>query len=225
MDRITIAALQEMKREGRKIVGVVAWDTPMAQLAERAGVDLLSIGDSIGKNLWGHASENEVTVDELLIICKAVRRGAKRALVSADVPAAATDPLAAAQRLAREGGADMVKVLAPPDTVRTIARAGVAVFAEFHGGGATADLVAQAKGPEAGAAVVKAVRIPVIGGLGGGPWLDGRMRMAHAAIGYGMQWLDAKTETYAHVASIALGALSAYAEDVRAGRQIRGQRG
>ena len=63
MDRITIATLQAMKREGRKIVGVVAWDTPMAQLAERAGVDLLSVGDSVGKNLWGHATETEVTVD------------------------------------------------------------------------------------------------------------------------------------------------------------------
>ena len=44
MNRITIPALAEMKRQGRKIVGVVAWDTPMAQLAERAGVDLLSVG-------------------------------------------------------------------------------------------------------------------------------------------------------------------------------------
>jgi 3-methyl-2-oxobutanoate hydroxymethyltransferase len=49
--------------------------------------------------------------------------------------------------------------------------------------------------------------------------------MAHAAIGYGAQWLDSPAETYAHVAAIALGALSAYAEDVRAGRQIKGQRG
>jgi 3-methyl-2-oxobutanoate hydroxymethyltransferase len=241
MDRLTIPQLQAMKREGRRIVGVVAWDAPMAELAERAGVDLLSIGDSIGKNLWGHATENEVTVDEILVICKAVRRGARRALVSCDVPAAAADSHAAAQRLAREGGADMVKVLAPADTVRAIVRAGVPVFAEFHGGGgkSTAALVEEAKrleeagaalldfrhsGPDAGAAVVKAVRIPVIGGLGGGPWLDGRMRMAHAAIGYGMQWLDSNAETYAHVASIALGALSAYAEDVRAGRQLKGQR-
>ena len=238
--KITVASLQDMKREGRKIVGVVAWDTPMAELAERAGVDLISVGDSVGKNLWGHATENEVTVDELLVVCKAVRRGAKCALVSCDVPAAAADALAAAKRLVTEGGAQMVKVLAPPDTVRALASAGIAVFAEFHGGGPTAELVAHAKaleeagaalldfrhsGPEAGAAVVRAVGIPVIGGLGGGPWLDGRMRMAHAAIGYGTQWLDAKTETYAHVSAIALGALSAYAQDVRAGRPLKGQRG
>src|SRR5262249_46477412 len=77
-------------------------------------------------------------------------------------------------------------------------------------------------GPVAGAAVVKAVSLPVIGGFGGGPWLDGRMRMAHAAIGYGAAALEAKTENYANVAKIALEAISAYAEDVRAGKQIKG---
>ena len=239
MNRITIPALAEMKRQGRKIVGVVAWDTPMAQLAERAGVDLLSVGDSVGKNLWGHATETEVTVDEMLVVCKAVRRGAQRALVSCDVPASA-NALTAGRRLVDEGRADMIKVHAAPEVVRQLAHAGVAVFAEFHGGRAVAELVDEAKrlegagaalldfrhlGPEAGAAVVEAVAIPVIGGLGGGPWLDGRVRMAHAALGYGIGWLDSQTETYAHVASIALAALAAYAEDVRAGRQIRGQRG
>ena len=239
MDRITLAALAEMKRQGRKIVAVVAWDTPMAQLAERAGVDMLSVGDSVGKNLWGHATENEVTVDEMLVVCKAVRRGAKRAVVSCDAPASA-DPIGAAQRLANEGGADMIKVHASPGVVRQLTKSGIAVFAEFHGQRPVAELLDEAKrleeagaamldfrhsGPEAGAAVVEAVKIPVIGGLGGGPWLDGRVRMAHAAIGYGMSWLDSSVETYAHVASIAQAALAAYAEDVRAGRQIRGQRG
>ena len=239
MDRITIPALAEMKRQGRKIVGVVAWDTPMAQLAERAGVDLLSVGDSVGKNLWGHATETEVTVDEMLVVCKAVRRGAQRALVSCDVPAAA-NAVTAGRRLVDEGRADMIKVHASAQVVGELARAGVAVFAEFHGGRPVAELVDEAKrleaagaamldfrhsGPEAGAAVVKAVAIPVIGGLGGGPWLDGRVRMAHAAVGYGMSWLDSNTETYAHVASIVQAALAAYAEDVRAARQIKGQRG
>jgi 3-methyl-2-oxobutanoate hydroxymethyltransferase len=62
----------------------------------------------------------------------------------------------------------------------------------------------------------------VIGGLGGGPWLDGRMRMAHAAIGYAASWLDSKQETYANVAQITLDAITAYADDVRAARQIKG---
>ena len=62
----------------------------------------------------------------------------------------------------------------------------------------------------------------MVGGLGGGPWLDGRMRMAHAAIGYAASAIDAKPETYANVAQITLDAITAYAEDVRAARQIKG---
>lgn len=231
------SGLQKMKQEGRKIVGVVAWDYPIAQIADRAGVDIVSVGDSVGVNLWGQGPD-EVTLEEMLIVCKAVRRGVKRALVSADLPARAQG-VEAALRL-KETGADMVK-LSGESLVRSAVRAGVAVFAEFHGGEAAVEkLVDHAKrleeagaslldfrhsGPVAGEAVVRAVKIPVIGGLGGGPWLDGRMRMAHAAIGYGVSNLGKTTDQYANVAQITLDALTAYAQDVRAARQIKGQRG
>ncbi len=232
-----IRDLQKIKQEGRKIVGVVAWDTPIAQIADRAGVDIVSVGDSVGVNLWGQGPE-EITLEEMVIVCKAVRRGIKRAVVSADLPAREQN-VAAALRL-RDCGADMVKLLGSADLVHAVVRAGVPVFAEFHGGkDEAAVLVDHAKrledagaslldfrhsGPLAGEAVARAVKIPVIGGLGGGPWLDGRMRMAHAAIGYGFANLESQSDQYANVARIALQALTAYAEDVRAARQIKGQR-
>jgi len=266
--KVTIAALQQMKRDGRKIAGVVAWDTPVARLADRAGVDFVSVGDSVGVNLWGRSDPLDVTLDEMLIVCKAVRRGVTRALVSCDFPygplqEGPESALRAADRLMKEGGADMVKLDAAadfPDGVRALVRAGVPVFAQFgvtpqtaarHGipygaqsaPGAqappemTAKLVAEAKlleecgaalldftnsGPVAGAAVVKTVSIPVVGGFGGGPWLDGRVRLAHTAMGYGEKWLDSKTETYGNVAKITLDAFTALIADVRAGRQIKG---
>ena len=68
----------------------------------------------------------------------------------------------------------------------------------------------------------KAVKIPVIGGFGGGPWLDGRVRLAHTAIGYADKWLDSKTDTYVNTAKAALAAFTALIADVRAGRQIKG---
>ena len=115
MGEITVAALQRMKREGRKIVGVVAWDYPMAQIVDRAGVDIVSVGDTVGVNLWGHANPLEVTMDEMVVVCKAVRRGVKRALVSCDFPfgplqEGADSALRAAIRLVKEAGADMVKL-------------------------------------------------------------------------------------------------------------------
>ena len=244
MEKVTIAALQAMKRGGKKIVGTVVYDYPTAQIADRAGMDLVSVGDSVGMNLWGHATESEITVEEMLIACKAVRRGVKRALISCDVPQGAVGEGAAratsaAARLTQDGGANMVKVLGSAELVRAIVRAGIPVFAEFHGGKehSTGKLVDEAKrledagasmldfrhsGPEAGAAVVSAVSIPVIGGIGGGPWLDGRMRVAHTAIGWGTKWLDSTAETYANTSRVALQALTAMIEDVRAGRQIKG---
>ena len=268
MDTVTIPALQQMKRDGKKSVGVVAWDYQIARIAERAGVDFVSVGDSVGVNLWGHSNPLEVTLDEMLVVCKAVRRGTKRALVSCDLPFGplqqGTDSaLRAAIRLVKEGGADMLKLDGAadfPETVRAVVRAGIPVFAQFgitpqtalkfgipygaqSAAGAqappemTAQLVAEAKileeagaslldftnsGPVAGAAVVKAVKIPVIGGFGGGPWLDGRVRLAHTAIGYAEKWLDAKTETYVNTAKASLDAFTRLIGDARAGRQIKG---
>jgi 3-methyl-2-oxobutanoate hydroxymethyltransferase len=267
-EKVTIPALLEMKRAGRKSVGVVAWDYQIARIADRAGVDIVSVGDSVGVNLWGHSNPLEVTMEEMLVVCKAVRRGVTRALVSCDFPfgplqKGIDSAVCAAIRLVKEGGADMVKLDGAADfseAVRAVVRAGIPVFAQFgitpqtalqygipygsqSASGAqappamTAKLVAQAKlleeagaslldftnsGPVAGAAVVSAVNIPVIGGFGGGPWLDGRVRLAHTAIGYGEKWLDAKTETYANVAKISLDAFTALIADVRAGRQIKG---
>jgi 3-methyl-2-oxobutanoate hydroxymethyltransferase len=265
---VTIPALLQMKREAKKIVGMVAWDYQIARIADRAGVDIVSVGDSVGVNLWGHSNPLEVTMDEMLVVCKAVRRGATRALVSCDVPfgplqEGSESALRATIRLVKEGGADMIKLDGAadfPETVRAVVRAGIPVFAQFgitpqtalrygipYGAqsapGAqappemTATLVEQAKlledagaslldftnsGPVAGAAVVRAVNIPVLGGFGGGPWLDGRIRLAHTAIGYGEKWIDSTTETYANVAKISLDAFTALIADARAGRQIKG---
>ena len=265
---VTLAALQQMKVDGTKIVGVVAWDYQMAQIVDRAGVDLVSVGDTVGVNLWGHTHPLEVTLDEMVIVCKAVRRGVKRALLSCDFPygplqEGTATALRAAIRLVKEAGADLIKLDGAadfPEVVEALVRAGIPVFAQFGITPQTAlrygiaysvastpgaqvtpqmqtRLLEEAKrlesagaalldftnsGPVAGAAVAAAVRIPVIGGFGGGPWLDGRMRLAHGAIGYAASSIDAQVETYANVARIALDAITAYAGDVRAARQIKG---
>jgi 3-methyl-2-oxobutanoate hydroxymethyltransferase len=266
--QVTIPALQKMKRDGKKIVGVVAWDYQIAQIIDRAGVDIISVGDTVGINLWGQPNPLEVTMDEMLVVLKAVRRGTKRALVSCDFPfgplqEGVASAVKAAIRLVKEGGADLIKLDGAadfPEAVTAIARAGIPVFAQFgitpqtalqygmaysqmNKPGAqvppemTSKLVDEAKrledagaslldftnsGPVVGPAVVKAASIPVIGGFGGGPWLDGRMRMAHAAIGYGASALESKIENYANVARITLDAITAYVDDVRAARQIKG---
>jgi 3-methyl-2-oxobutanoate hydroxymethyltransferase len=266
--RVTIPMLQQMKREGRKSAGIVAWDYQTALIAERAGVDFLVVGDSVGVNLLGHDNPLEVTLDEILVFCKAVRRGIKRALLICDVPFGPLQEgvdvaLKAAVRLVKEGGADMVKLDAAaefPEAVTALSRAGIPVFAQFGltpqtamkygipysaqsapGAQATAEmtekLIEEAErleaagaamldftnsGPVAGPAVVKAVGIPVIGGFGGGPWLDGRVRLAQTAAGSSAKWIDAKADTYTNTARLTLEGFTTLIADVRAGRQIKG---
>src|SRR3954454_21618036 len=268
MEQVTVPALQAMKDAGTKIVGVVAWDYQVARIVDRAGVDIVSVGDSVGVNLWGQSNPLEVTMEQMIVVGQAVRRGTTRALVSCDFPFGplqeGTDSaVKAAIRLVKEAGADIIKLDGAadfPEAVRAISRAGIPVFAQFGltpqtalalgmqynamnkpGAELAADMankmVAEAKlleeagaalldftnsGPDAGEAVVRAVSLPVIGGFGGGPWLDGRMRMAHAAIGYAASALDSKADNYANVAKIALDAISNYAADVRAAKQIKG---
>jgi 3-methyl-2-oxobutanoate hydroxymethyltransferase len=192
-ERVTVADLQAMKRDGRKIAALVCWDTGTAQAADAAGIEIVSVGDS-GARGFG----------ELLVFCAAVRRGVERALVSCDLPEASVDD---ARRLA-DAGADLVKVEGV-EHVRAIADAGIPVFAQIaapdeakpaeDAGAALIDF--RHSGPEAGAVAVAAVSVPVLGGLGGGPWLDGRVRAVH-------RLLD--------------DALAGYVDDVRGGRPVRG---
>jgi 3-methyl-2-oxobutanoate hydroxymethyltransferase len=268
-EKVTIAALHRMKREGQKIVGMVAWDYPMAQIVDRAGVDIISVGDTVGVNLWGHNTPHEVTLEEMLLVGAAVRKGVKRALLSVDFPSGileqGTDAaLAAAKRIVEVTGADIVKLDGAaefPEAVAAVDEAGIPVFAQFGITPQTAvkygfdyaeiskagaqiplemkdQFVQEAKmleyagasllditnsGPVIGEAVAKAAKLPVIGGFGGGPWLDGRMRMSYAAIGYNAKSMDSTEDNYANVGKLALEAIKEYVADVRAGHQIRGQ--
>lgn len=267
-EAVTVATLQKMKQEGKKSAGVVAWDYPTTRFAELAGADFVSIGDSVGANLWGHSNPLQVTLDEILVCCKAVRRAATRMLVSCDMPygplqEGIDSALKAAVRIVKEGGADMIKLDAAadfPEAVRALTRAGIPIFAQFgltpqtamrfgipysaqNSANAQASAEAARKlveealmleeagavaldftnsGPVAGEAVTKAVKIPVIGGFGGGPWLDGRVRLAQTVLGYGEKWIDSKTPTYFNTARGTIDAFSALVADIRAGKQILG---
>ena len=270
MTKVTVPDLHAKKQRGEKIFGVVAWDTHMAAIADRVGVDIVSVGDTVGKNLWGHDTMFEITMDEMVIVTKAVRRGVKNALVSADFPYGplqeGTDAaVRAAIRLVKEAGIDLLKLDGAadyPETVTALTRAGIPVWAQFGLTPQTAlasgipyanqagktdaapgmedRLIAEAKameaagavlldftnsGPVIGPKVVAAVNIPVIGGFGGGPWLDGRVRLAQDAIGYNVAALDKEPSGYANVARVIYDALSECANDVRSGLQIKGQPG
>src|SRR5206468_953706 len=94
---------------------------------------------SVGTILWGHQSDQEVSIDHMLLACQAVRRGVTRALVSCDVPfrslqAGTEATVRDARRLIEEGGADLVKIDAAASSLAAIGeviRAGIAVWPQF----------------------------------------------------------------------------------------------
>jgi 3-methyl-2-oxobutanoate hydroxymethyltransferase len=112
---MTLPRLAEKKRTGEPIVMVTAYDFPSAQVAEAAGVDIVLVGDSAANTVLGYTSTVPVSVDELIMLGAAVRRGLKTPFLVADLPfgsyeASDEQAIATAQRFVKEAGADAVKL-------------------------------------------------------------------------------------------------------------------
>jgi 3-methyl-2-oxobutanoate hydroxymethyltransferase len=134
--KLPLPELGELKRRGEKIVMVTAYDAPSARLADAAGVELILVGDSAAMVVLGHDSTVPASMEELLILTRAVTRGAKRPIVVADMPFGSfqvSDELALenAVRFVKEAAADAVKLEgAGPmiPRVRAIVGAGIPVM-------------------------------------------------------------------------------------------------
>jgi 3-methyl-2-oxobutanoate hydroxymethyltransferase len=134
--KLPLPELAEMKRRGQKIVMVTAYDAPGGRLADAAGVDIILVGDSAAMVVLGHDSTVPATMDEMLVLTRAVTRGATRPLVVADMPFGSFQvsdetALENAIRFVKEAGADAVKLEGAGATlsrVRTIVEAGIPVM-------------------------------------------------------------------------------------------------
>lgn len=136
MAKVTIRDIGQMKADGKKIPMVTAYDYTSACLADQAGIPILLVGDSLGMVVLGYESTVKVTMDDILHHTKAVARGAKQALLVADMPFMTyqIDPsqaLTNAARLVQEGGAQTVKLEggeSVADTVSRIVECGIPVM-------------------------------------------------------------------------------------------------
>jgi 3-methyl-2-oxobutanoate hydroxymethyltransferase len=133
---ITLSKLHEMRALGEPIVMVTAYDHPSAVVAEQAGVDVVLVGDSAANNVLGYADTVPVTVEELLMLASAVRRGLRTPLLVGDLPfgsyeASDAQAIGSAHRFVKEAGVDAVKLEgggAMAERARAIVRAGVPVM-------------------------------------------------------------------------------------------------
>jgi 3-methyl-2-oxobutanoate hydroxymethyltransferase len=134
--KLPLTDLAELTRRGEKLVMVTAYDFPSARAADRAGVDMVLVGDSASQVVLGHDSTVPVTVDEMIVLARAAARGARRPLVVADLPFGSyqvsdEEAVRAAVRFVKEAGVDAVKLEgAGPmlSRVRAIVGAGVPVM-------------------------------------------------------------------------------------------------
>jgi 3-methyl-2-oxobutanoate hydroxymethyltransferase len=134
---ITIHDLRAWKAEGTRWAMLTAYDFPTAQILDAAGVPVLLVGDSVGRNVLGYANELPVTMDEMLHHARAVTRGVEHAMVVGDMPfmsfqASIEDGMRNAGRLIKEGGAHAVKVEgAQPDLIHRLVDVGIPVMAHI----------------------------------------------------------------------------------------------
>lgn len=133
--KLTVPDLAQRKREGVRTVMVAAADCLMAEWAERAGIDVIGIGDSLAMTVYGHDTTLPLTVDQMIEHIRAVRRGARDTLTLAAMPfgSYATADLAVhnALRLMKEGGAEIVKMQGGREKfeiIKAVADAGVPVM-------------------------------------------------------------------------------------------------
>jgi 3-methyl-2-oxobutanoate hydroxymethyltransferase len=134
--KLPLPELVELKRRGQKLAMVTAYDFPSGRIADEAGVELVLVGDSAGMVVLGNDSTVPITTEELLMLTRAVTRGAKRPIVVSDMPFGSfqvSDEAAVANavRFVKEAGADAVKLEGAGPTlsrVQAIVGAGVPVM-------------------------------------------------------------------------------------------------
>lgn len=134
-----LTKFRKMKESGEKIVMLTAYDYPTAQFAERADVDLLLVGDSVGMVALGYESTASVTVDEMIHHAKAVRRGARDTFVVVDMPFGSyhisqEETMKTAIRMYQETNADALKVEGAGEVIDSIERlttAGIPIVAHL----------------------------------------------------------------------------------------------
>ena len=122
---LRVPDLEEKKRRGEKITALTAYDATMAALMDRAGIDVLLVGDSLGTVILGCDTTVPVTLDMMVHHSRAVTRGARRALVVADMPFATyqvseSEALRNAAQLLQEGGVSAVKVEGAGPVVKSV---------------------------------------------------------------------------------------------------------
>jgi 3-methyl-2-oxobutanoate hydroxymethyltransferase len=127
IEKVTAPSLKASKQRGERLVCLTAYDYPTARIVDEAGIDIILVGDSLGNVVLGYGNTIPVTLDDIAIHVKAVRRGVQRALLVADMPYGSfhtgeDDTVRAALKLVKEAGAEAVKLEGGQKRVKLVRR-------------------------------------------------------------------------------------------------------
>jgi 3-methyl-2-oxobutanoate hydroxymethyltransferase len=241
--QVSVLTLQRYKEEGRKIVALTAYDYATAQMLDRAGVDLILVGDSLAMVALGHRTTHAVTVDQMLHHTRAVTRGVQHAMVVADLPFMSyqvemTQAITNAGRFIKEVQAHAVKLEGATDLnleiVERLVGMGIPVMGHlgftpqsihslggFRVQGRTAKdalkLIRDALALEragAFAIVLERVKVPTIG-IGAGNFCDGQILVTDDLLGKYTDMKPRFVRRYANLSEICEEAVGSYANDVK----------
>src|SRR5215472_3711312 len=115
MLKLMLGDLTALKQQRQKITMITAYDAPSARFADAAGIDAILVGDSAAMTVFGYDQTTTITLDDMLVLARAARRGTTRALLIADMPFGSVqvsdgDTVATAVRFVKEAGVDAVKI-------------------------------------------------------------------------------------------------------------------
>ena len=241
-EKVTAPSLKASKERGERLVCLTAYDYPTARIVDEAGIDIILVGDSLGNVVLGYGNTVPVTLEEILIHVKAVRRGDQQR---------ADDTVRAALRLIKEGEAEAVKLeggLKRVKLVKRLVNEEIAVMGHigltpqsinqlgnYRVQGKTADaarrllddahaleeagafsIVLELVPREIAQMITESIHIPTIG-IGAGVACDIQVLVFHDLLGMAFGKLPRFVREYANLRETITGAVTRWAEDVRSG--------
>jgi len=245
--KVTTLTFRQKKERGEPITMLTAYDYPTAMAIDKAGIDSILVGDSLGMVVLGYENTLPVTMEEMLHHSRAVSRGAKNALLIGDMPfmsyqVSAEEALRNAGRFLQQGGMDAVKLEGGrerAEAVRAIVGAGIPVMGQLGGFRAQGKTASAAKRlledakvlEEAGAfslvlesvparlagAISKQISIPTIG-IGAGAGCDGQVLVTHDLLGLFERFTPKFVKQYANFHAEMNKAFLEYIDDVETKR-------
>ena len=225
--KVTTRRLIEMKERGEKISMLTAYDYSMATLIDRAGMDVILVGDSASNVMAGNVTTLPMTLDQMIYHGQSVVRAVKRALVVVDMPFGSyqgnsKEALASAIRIMKETGADAVKLEGGEEIKESIVRilsAGIPIMGHL---GLTPQsinkfgtyAVRAKEEAKLAARVAEEVTIPIIG-IGAGGGVDGQVLVMHDMLGINKDFSPRFLRRYANLHTIITDAVKQYISDVK----------